>query len=232
MDIHTPIPSFLRFGRFLLRVYYDDQPKACRICNPLDHLGRDCDNVVCFNCHGIGYESRECPENMRCCICREEDHMAIACPHSWSIRPASYREAERETQGVSEPDAVPEPPTVPHAPESVAERDEPDVMEDLKLSSESESSDTADSHSLPTNVDDDMESAEQDGMKRLADVEDISGDEDSCSTTSESQDPDLEAPRKRSRVDELSPELVSADQASLPEDQDSGTMDVVSNTPT
>ena len=106
MDIHTPIPSFLRFGRFLLRVYYDDQPRICRICNSLDYLSRDYANVACFNCVGIGYESRECPENMRCCIYREEDHMAIDCPHSWSIRPASYRKAERETPGVSEPDAV------------------------------------------------------------------------------------------------------------------------------
>ena len=29
MDIHTPIPSFLRFGRFLLRVCYNGQPKTC-----------------------------------------------------------------------------------------------------------------------------------------------------------------------------------------------------------
>ena len=123
--------------------------------------------------------------------------MALDCPHSWSRRPASYREAEREIQGVSEPDAVPEPPTVPPAPESVAERDEPDVMEDLKLTSESESSDTADSQCLPTDVDDDIESAEREGMKRSADVEDISEDEDSCSPTSESRDPDLKAPRKR-----------------------------------
>ena len=114
----------------------------------------------------------------------------------------------------------------------MAERDKSDVMEDLKLSSESESSDTADSQSLPTDVDDDIESAEREGMKRSADVEDISEDEDSCSPTSESQDPDLEATRKRSTVDELSPELISADQAYSPEDQDSGTMDVVSNAPT
>ena len=127
---------------------------------------------------------------------------------------------------------VPEPPTVSPALESVAEGDEPDVMEDLKLSSESESSDTADSQSLLTDVDDDMESAEPEWMKRSADVGDISEDEDSCSTTSESQDRDLEAPRKRSRVAELSPEFESADQASLPEDQDSSTMDVVSNAPT
>lgn len=61
--------------------------------------------------------------------------------------------------GIPKPDVTPEPLTVPHAPESVAGRDEPDVMEDLKLSSESESSDAADSQSLPTDFDDDMESA-------------------------------------------------------------------------
>ena len=117
---------------------------------------------------------------------------------------------ERGTPGVPEPDAAPEPLMVPHAPESVAGRDEPDVMEDLKLSSESESSDAADSQSLPTDFDDDMASAEQEGMKRSADVVDISEDEDSCSTTLEPQDPDLEAPLKRSRVDELSRKLISA----------------------
>lgn len=47
-------------------------------------------------------------------------------------------------------------------------------------------------------------------MKRSADVVDISEDEDSCSTTLEPQDPDLEAPRKRSRVDEFTRELISA----------------------
>ena len=47
------------------------------------------DNVGCFNRDAIGHESRECPENMPCCICREEDHMPLDCPHSWSRHPAS-----------------------------------------------------------------------------------------------------------------------------------------------
>lgn len=40
MDIHTPIPSYLHFGSFLLRIYHDGQPKTCRKCSASDHLGR------------------------------------------------------------------------------------------------------------------------------------------------------------------------------------------------
>ena len=45
MDIHTDFPSFLRFGKFLLRVFYEGQPKTCRLCNSLDNLAKDCKNT-------------------------------------------------------------------------------------------------------------------------------------------------------------------------------------------
>ena len=81
MDIRTPIPFYLRFGKFLLRVYYDGQLKTCCKCNASDHLGKDCNNTVCFNCDTIGHTAKECKENVRCCICKFEEHMAIECPH-------------------------------------------------------------------------------------------------------------------------------------------------------
>ena len=223
MEIHTPIPSFLRFGKFLLRVQYDGQPKTCRRCNSQDHISRECNNIVCFNCEGTGHESKECPEKVRCCICRKEDHMAIDCSYSWSKRPASHREAEREALGDPGPVPAPAPSAASFASESV-ERDEPEIMDDP--GSESESGQSEDSQALSTEVDgdDDMDSTEQDVMKRSAEGE-VSEEDDFRSTTSESQDPDLEAPRKRSRV---SPELFSAEQ----DDRDSGTMDIVSNAPT
>ena len=55
MDIHTDIPSFLRFGKFLLRVFYEGQPRTCRRCNSPDHLAKDCKNTFCFNCDSIGH---------------------------------------------------------------------------------------------------------------------------------------------------------------------------------
>ena len=48
--IRMDIPSFLRFGKFLLRVFYEGQPKTCRRCNSPDHLSKDCKNTFCFNC--------------------------------------------------------------------------------------------------------------------------------------------------------------------------------------
>ena len=38
-------------------------------CNGLDHLAKDCQNLVCFNCVFIGHVSRSCPDSMKCCIC-------------------------------------------------------------------------------------------------------------------------------------------------------------------
>lgn len=87
MDINTHIPCFLRFGKFQIRIKYDGQPTTCRRCNARDHLFKDCPNEVCFNCDSIGHHARMCPEEMRCCICKEEGHLAIDCQHSWYRRP-------------------------------------------------------------------------------------------------------------------------------------------------
>ena len=82
MDVVSYIPCFLRFGKFQIRVKYNGQPTTCRRCNSRDHLFKDCRNEICFNCDCIGHHSRMCPEDMRCCICKEEGHLAIDCQHS------------------------------------------------------------------------------------------------------------------------------------------------------
>ena len=56
-------------------------------CNSRDLLFKDCTNEVCLNCDRIGHHARMCPEDMRCCICKEEGHLAIDCQHSWYRRP-------------------------------------------------------------------------------------------------------------------------------------------------
>ena len=83
MDIQTDIPSFLRFGKFLLRVSYEGQPKTWSRCNSPDHLAKDCKNTFCFNCDSFGHVSKQCPSNVKCCICKEESHKAIDCQLSW-----------------------------------------------------------------------------------------------------------------------------------------------------
>ena len=87
MELTSHIPCFLRFGKYQVRVKYDGQPTTCRRCNSRDHLYKDCTNSVCFNCDQVGHHSRLCPEDIRCCICKEEGHMAIDCQHSWYRRP-------------------------------------------------------------------------------------------------------------------------------------------------
>ena len=87
IELKTHIPCFLRFGKYQVRVKYDGQPTTCRRCNSRDHLYKDCNNSICFNCDQVGHHSRMCPEDIKCCICKEEGHMAIDCQHSWYRRP-------------------------------------------------------------------------------------------------------------------------------------------------
>ena len=48
---------------FLLRVFYEGQPKTCRRCNSPDHLAKDCKNTFCFNCDSIAHISKQCPSH-------------------------------------------------------------------------------------------------------------------------------------------------------------------------
>ena len=87
MALEDDIPCFLRFGRFQVRVKYENQPKTCRKCNSPDHLAKEWTAVACFNCDGTGHISRSCPDGMRCCICKSKEHVAVDCIHSWYRRP-------------------------------------------------------------------------------------------------------------------------------------------------
>ena len=115
MDLTTHIPCFLRFGKFQIRVKYDGQPTTCRRCNSRDHLYKDCTNSVCFNCDSLGHHSRMCPEDIRCCICKEEGHMAIDCQHSWYRRPPPSGALSPDTVAGSNPE-VSVPVTTPAEP--------------------------------------------------------------------------------------------------------------------
>ena len=84
--LKEPLPSYLRFGKFLVRLSHDGQQHTCRRCNRAGHFANECQNTVCFNCDELGHQSRECGEPVRCCICKSEAHMARRCPFSWYQR--------------------------------------------------------------------------------------------------------------------------------------------------
>ena len=117
MELDTHIPCFLRFGKYQIRVKYDGQPTNCRRCNSRDHLNKDCTHTVCFNCDKLGHHSRMCPDDIRCCICKEEGHMAIDCQHSWYRRPPP--------SGSRPPDPVVEDPGPAPRSEQVPSQENP-----------------------------------------------------------------------------------------------------------
>ena len=87
MELSESIPSFLRFGRKLLRVKHEGQVPTCRKCHLPDHVAKVCPNVICFNCDQLGHTFSDCKEEIKCSICKEDGHYAIDCKLSWWRRP-------------------------------------------------------------------------------------------------------------------------------------------------
>ena len=101
--IKEPLPSYLRFGKFLVRLSHDGQQHTCRRCNRAGHFASECQNVVCFNCDELGHQSRDCGENIRCCICKSEEHLARRCPFSWYKRSPIPASTSTRRVSVSDP---------------------------------------------------------------------------------------------------------------------------------
>lgn len=102
VQIKEPLPTYLRFGKFLVRLSHDGQQHTCRRCNRAGHFANECQNVVCFNCDELGHQSRECGEAIRCCICKSVEHRARHCPYSWhqsSSAPSSDNRSSDPSSG-------------------------------------------------------------------------------------------------------------------------------------
>ena len=82
--INAPIPSYLRFGKFLIRLTHDGQDHTCRRCNRVGHFANDCPHTFCFNCEDQGHMAGSCPNAELCCICKSEGHRARYCRFSWN----------------------------------------------------------------------------------------------------------------------------------------------------
>lgn len=95
------IPSYLRFGKFQIRLYHDGQTPTCHRCNRSGHKAANCRKVTCFNCDGLGHTSTYCIKPTYCCICKSGQHLARSCPLSWHRQPIPASEdgqAEEEIQ--------------------------------------------------------------------------------------------------------------------------------------
>lgn len=83
MIIDRPLPSFLRFGRRLVRVHHEGQVPTCRKCNHPGHVAKDCNEKVCFNFEEHRQEAPDCVHAFRSSICKVSGHWAHNCKYSW-----------------------------------------------------------------------------------------------------------------------------------------------------
>lgn len=84
------IPSYLCFGKFLLRLSHDGQVPTFRCCNRRGHQASACGNTICFDCDGLGHTTHDCVKPMYRCICKSGQHLAQSCSFSCH-RPVSPR---------------------------------------------------------------------------------------------------------------------------------------------
>ena len=119
--VDHPIPSYLRFGKFLIRLQHDGQIPTCRKCNRPDHKAAECKDKICFNCDGLGHEARECARPMYCCICKSGQHLARNCTFSWRRGdPDVPQHSHPGEVSAKRDDNHPEPPPPGHASDVTA----------------------------------------------------------------------------------------------------------------
>lgn len=105
--INAAIPSYLRFGKFLVPLTHDGQDHTCRRCNLVGHFANDCTNTFCFNCEELGHMAGSCPNAELYCICKSQGYRARYCPFSW------HRTSPPSSPGHNSPPRPDQQPTEP-----------------------------------------------------------------------------------------------------------------------
>ena len=154
MTVQRDIPSFMKFGPYLVRVFYPEQPRVCWKCASPDHIGKDCPEFYCFNCDQPGHTARFCEEHIKCSLCKSEDHLAIDCPGNWGRRTMAQRTPERTEEPAEEPADESTPQDLDHLDDDLESlggstatndtaEDDPGTDQEESLPSDEHSEDTA-----------------------------------------------------------------------------------------
>lgn len=110
MRLASDIPSRIKVKRYPCNVWYQGQPKTCRICGEDDH------------------EAPTCPYKGKCLRCLQEGHTARNCENAWGIRANAPENPPADVPGAPEnpPDDVPVAPENPPDDVSVTPENPPD----------------------------------------------------------------------------------------------------------
>ena len=129
--LRSPVPSFLRFGKFLVHVRYNGQTRTCRHCHLTGHLANSCSNVCCYNCDETGHLSSACPHPVMCNICKSTEHKANACSFSWAREVPSTPPHDEISRPTTEPnDDITANHTDDDMSDDVSDEDDDDILHD------------------------------------------------------------------------------------------------------
>lgn len=191
--LKNPIPNFIRFGKILINVRYDQQPRTCRHCHLRGHFANSCHEIACYNCEQTGHQAATCPNAILCSICKQSDHRAKFCPFSWSRKPIPTLFDEPASQ-LDETEEIPPDTeeTPPETEETTPENDEPcDSDHQMNDDFPTETEDTPDDDASPaqTSTDENMIQHDPETLSSIADPDEhfFSSDE----TTEMTETPEL-----------------------------------------
>lgn len=191
--LKNPIPNFIRFGKILINVRYDQQPRTCRHCHLRGHFANSCHEIACYNCEQTGHQAATCPNAILCSICKQSDHRAKFCPFSWSRKPIPTLFDEPASQ-LDETEEIPPDTeeTPPETEETTPENDEPcDSDHQMNDDLPTETEDTPDDDASPaqTSTDENMIQHDPETLSSIADPDEhfFSSDE----TTEMTETPEL-----------------------------------------
>ena len=201
MEISKPIPSFLRFGRYLARLKHKDQIPTCRKCNRPGHQARTCPNIFCFNCEELGHMTDSCPDEIHGCTCRVTGHMAADCPYSWNRRSSVLRSDNSDTHlqqssQLSATTAQSSQQSIVISPEQSSDQSKQSSQpaskssESLQLSSDSQSRLPSQQSSLSTQLSQELSESSSEDSQALSSQQSLqSSDQPSHSSSNFSKQP-------------------------------------------
>ena len=108
LNVDKPIPNSVRWGRFWVRIFCDNQKTECGYCGETTHPYFKCPTKIekqqrCYKCLQPGHQAWECKGEVVCSLCLKPGHVKKQCNSSKNTKSSQEApETEVDTTVLSE----------------------------------------------------------------------------------------------------------------------------------